>query len=72
MSKKSDKAFIEKLKTINIGTGAKPSKNCGNCGKPMSEHEMKLVAVGVAIPVPASMLESKPEPKHNEEASFAA
>jgi hypothetical protein len=55
---KSDVAFIDKIKTINIGTGAKPSscsnptittdrhaKNCKCCGKPLVEME----AVGVIL-----------------------
>lgn len=72
MSKKSDKAFIKKLKTLTIGTGAKDEK-CGNCGKPMAQH-MKLVGM-VAIPLSAlgqpPKAEKAEQPKH-EEQSFAA
>jgi len=74
MSKKSaNKAFIDKIKTLTIGTGAKNEK-CGACGKPMSEHQMKLLGM-VAIPLSAlgqpPKSEKTKEPKH-EEQSFAA
>lgn len=37
MSKKSDKAFIEKLKSITIGIGAgKQLPPCPECGKPIN------------------------------------
>lgn len=73
MSKKSaNKAFIDKIKTLTIGTGAKDTK-CGACGKPIGEH--KLLGV-VAIPLAAlggkpPKAEKKEQPKH-EEQSFAA
>lgn len=73
MSKKSaNKAFIDKIKTLTIGTGAKDTK-CGKCGKPMGQH-MKLLGM-VAIPLSALGEPPKPkkaeQPKH-EEQSFAA
>lgn len=36
--KKADKAFIEKIKSLTIGTGAKPDDTCGVCGNPISHH----------------------------------
>lgn len=74
MKKKSDKAFIAKIKTLTIGTGTKGGdKNCGNCGKPIDEH-MQLVGVALipisALPKPPEA--AKPEQPKHEEKSFAA
>jgi hypothetical protein len=63
--------FLEKIKTITVGTGAKPSSDpiCSTCHEPLSHHviKMKLVAVGGVMKTPP-----KPEPKRNEEVAFAA
>lgn len=48
--KAKDAAFIDKIKTIGISTGAK-APVCPNCNKPVSEHKMKLVGVaGIMMP----------------------
>jgi len=44
--KKNNKAFIEKIKTIGINTGAKPeAPKCMGCGGKMVELKLKSVAV---------------------------
>jgi hypothetical protein len=73
---KKDSDFIEKIKTIGIIVGGKPSKAdptvCESCGEPMKGH-----LSGVAIPIPESVAKSilsHMAPKHDEssEASFSA
>lgn len=69
---KADKAFIEKLKTINIGSATKidlqklvesmPPMPCPDCGTPMK-------CVGAAI---VQIDRPKPKQKKAEEQSFSA
>lgn len=55
---KANKAFMEKVQSITIGTGAKAPK-CGICGG-------KLVGMAIGI------RRIKKSPKQNDEQSFAA
>lgn len=62
----ANKAFLEKIKTVNIGTGSKTEKpTCAECGNPIEDH----MVVG---PFPLSMLRKKPRHNSDEESSFAA
>jgi len=62
MSKKSDKAFIEKLKTITIGTGASEKlPPCPECGKPIK-------GIGFVVRVEREPDNNPPQEEH----SFAA
>jgi len=61
MSKKSDKAFIKKISSITIGTGAKPSApKCPGCGGQLKV----LAAIGWSV--------RRVKEKKMEERSFAA
>ena len=64
--------FLEKIKSISIGSGGKKlgDLKCPGCGGPLKQHELKLVAVGGVMkmpPRPVKKLETS-----NEEVSFAA
>ena len=70
--KQLTKEFLEKIKTINIGTSGKTlgDVQCPGCGNPLKEHVLVPVAVGGIIKVPR-----KSENKlnvNNEEAAFSA
>lgn len=63
---KSNKAFLEKLKTLHISTGS--GQKCPDCGNPMA-----FIAAGI-ICISAKQPESKSKSKSNnstEEAAFA-
>lgn len=77
--KQQNKEFLEKIKTISIGVGAKigaqiqavnlSEATCFGCGEKLNKHDlsgMKLVAIGGTMRIP-----KKSEPE-NTETSFAA
>jgi hypothetical protein len=70
MSKKSkkqlNKEFLDKIKTITVGTGAKPTDTCPNCGETYSDH----VLIGAVMMAPRK----RKTKQHDDsgETSFAA
>lgn len=72
--KKENAAFLAKIKTITVGTGAKSSApKCPDCGESMQGY---LAIPVIAIPIHGAPPEAKPEAqpavKSNDEVAFSA
>lgn len=73
--KAADKAFIKKISSITVGTGAKASgQTCPGCGEPVSGFT--VVPAMVAIPIhakpPKHKHEPEPAPQREGEVAFSA
>lgn len=69
--KQLTKEFLEKIKTINIGTSGKTlgDLQCPGCGHPIKEHNLVPVAIGGVMKIPRKRVEKVNA--NNEEIAFA-
>ena len=66
MSEKEEQAnneFLEKLKSLTFGFGVKPDDKCPGCGKPLKDHHLKFVGIGIVMPVPKHQNPKTPPPE---------